>query len=59
MASDDREDWYLAEAVKAASRAVGPESAKAARQAVARLNTQRGRLSKRPGWKRTSSPPSA
>lgn len=52
MACEDREDWYLAEAVKAAFRARGPASAKAAEKAVARLNAQRVRLRKRPGWKR-------
>jgi len=55
-ACEDREDWYAAEAVKAASRAVGPASTRAAKAAVARLNAQRVRLRKRPGWKRTRGP---
>lgn len=56
-ACQDREDWFLAEAVKAASRARGPASAKAARQTVARLNAQRVRLRKRPGWKQAGAKP--
>lgn len=56
MACEDREDWYLAQAVKAASRVAGPKSLAAAQAAVARLNAQRVRLRKRPGWKRTRGP---
>jgi len=60
LACEDREDWYLAEAVKVASMAQGPRSAAAARKAVARLNAQRVRLRKRPGWKqRKASPPAS
>jgi hypothetical protein len=43
---EDREDWYLAQAVKVAAR-----GGRGARKAVAKLNAQRVRLRKRPGWK--------
>lgn len=46
MACEDREDWCLAQAVEVAAR-----GGWGARKKVAKLNAQRVRLRKRPGWK--------
>lgn len=54
-ACDDREDYYLDQAVKiAAAAGVSVGAVRVARKAIARLNAQRVRLRKRPGWKRAA-----